>query len=187
MPISSVGMTPADIPEAPGMRAASMRRPVQLAITTAVASVLLAFTLALMWMTGLDWRVDQPEDPAVSVFLSVDTSSPLDEWSGFLVAIPLVSAALAGMGAFRRRPALIRLSAVPAAVTFAVTWALIISSYLWGGIHDEFNADGHAVSVTARPRPHIAATWPTALVLSAVALLAAGGAWWTLRRTRPRP
>lgn len=185
-------MSPADIPgpaesdEPPAGQAvahtASMRMSVRLlAATAAAGGVLLAFDMALMWATGLTWRIDQPRDPASSVFVSADVSSRGDGWSGLLLVIPLASAAFAGMGALRRRPRLIRLSTAPAVLTFAATWALIVYEHFWRGFNDEFNAYGHAISVTLRPGPRIEATWPAALLLSAVVLAAVIGAWRGLR------
>lgn len=164
-----------------------MRMPVRpLAATVAAAAVLLAFDMALMWVTGRTWRIDQPQDATTSVFVSADVSSRGDGWSGLLLVIPLASAAFVGIGVLRRRPRLIRLSTAPAVLTFAATWALIVHEYFWGGFNDEFTAYGHVISVTVRPRPRIEATWPAALLLSAVMLAAASVAWWALGRSSSR-
>lgn len=209
IPVSSADMSPADIPsraesdepskDQPAAQIGLMRTSVRmLAGTAAAASLLLALTTALIWATGVAWHVDQPQDTTSSVFVSVDVHLT-GTWGGpnvwtalLLLATPLAAAALAGMGALRQRPRLIRLSTPPAAVAFAVTWAFIVSAYIWGGIHQTINADdhlipkayGHLVPLRMEPRPRIEATWPAALLFSAVALVAASGAWWVMRRAR---
>lgn len=175
----------------PVAHTASMRTSVRLlAGTAATASLLLAVTTVLIWATGLDWRVEQPRDTAVTVFVAVKVS-PVDPWGGpnalsalLLLASPLAAAALAGVGALGKRPRLIRLSTAPAALAFTASWAFIVSAYVWGGIHERIDADGRSIPLTMLPRPRIEATWPAALLLSAVALVAASAACWVMRRAR---
>lgn len=169
-----------------------MRRPVRpLAAVAAAAGLLLALTTVLIWATGVVWHVEQrPRNTAVSVYVGVMGASR-SPWNGpnavatlLLLAVPLAAAALAAAGAVRRRPRLIRLSAVPAAVAFVATWALIGHAYIWGGVHSTIDAPGRPIRIAIEPRPRIEAAWPAALVFSAVAPAAAIGAWWILRRAR---
>ncbi|MGI5226740.1 hypothetical protein [Actinoallomurus sp. CA-142502] len=174
----------------PAVHATAMRAPVRLlAATAAAAGLLLASTTVLMWATGVVWHVEQqPSDPSADVFVAVETSGT-GLWDGpnagsaiLLVTVALATAALAGTGALRRRPRLVRLSGAPAAVAFAATWALIVGTYVWGGSRLRSDVGGHHIRIVLRPRPRVEAAWPAALCLSAVALAAAIGAWWIMRR-----
>ncbi|MFB9833144.1 hypothetical protein [Actinoallomurus acaciae] len=181
---------PAGSDDAEAEPAAYMQTSVRLlAATVAAAGLLLALTLVLMWATGVVWHVEQrPRAPATGVFVAV-TGSGTGLWDGpnaltaiLLPAVALAATSLAGVGALRRRPRLVRLSNAPAAVAFAATWALIVSAYFWGGTRTRIDAGDHPIRLVIRPRPRIEAAWPAALCFSSVALAAAIAEWWIIRR-----